>query len=801
MLAIFWRLLAKALYRIFALWSTFLVSVIVFCAIIVLPLFLYFSGDLPDYMQLMQYDPPTITRIYTYDGKLMSEIAKEKRIFRNISHIPDVVIKAFIAAEDQNYYTHPGIDMSSIFRAVFQNIVNIANDRNPVGGSTITQQVVKNFLLTNEKSISRKIKEAILAYRINKVYSKDRILELYLNQIYLGHGSYGVTSAALGYFNKDLKHILLHEAALLAALPKAPSHLDPAKDSQRVLPRRNWVIDRMLDEGFISKNQAEMAKKMPIKLDSRFETAVLENGYYTESTRLELIERYGYDNVYQDGLSVYTNINTELQKYADEALRSGLIEYDRRHGFTGPISNVKNDIGSWQSALKKISAPDAIGNWDMAVILDLEPDYAKIGLKNGSIGKILINNTKWARKRLKNSFLGKSVDSMRDIFAIGDVILVSKESDGVYNLEQIPAANGALVVIHPKTGRVLAMVGGYSFKQSKYNRVIQALRQPGSAFKTFVYLAALEKGYVPTSIVRDSPISIPQGPGKPDWTPKNYEGRVFLGPITMRKAFERSRNLATVHIITKIGARSVGEIAKRFGVYDKAPPNYYSMALGANETTLMKLTAAYSVFANDGAYVEPSLIDRVEDRRGSIIYSSDKSVCNGCGNDDVAPELMMERKYVVDSRTNFQMLSMLQGAVERGTAIRAKSLGRVIAGKTGTSNDANDTWFIGLLPDMAVGVYIGYDAPQTLGSKEQGSSVALPVFMKFISKALGKIPSKEFSIPDGIEFISCDYNTGKPAIFTRNAVMEPVKIGAPEDAPDISVENEVGIFELTEEEE
>jgi penicillin-binding protein 1A len=788
----------QAIYRVIAWWSVALICGLILAVALVLPLFLYFSRDLPDYHQLMEYDPPTITRIYTQDGRLMAELAKERRIFRSIDEIPEVVVKAFIAAEDQNYYTHPGIDISSIARAAVQNILNIGSDRKPVGGSTITQQVVKNFLLTNERSIGRKVREAILAYRINKVYSKSRILELYLNQIYLGNGAYGVTSAALAYFNKDLKYVTLEEAALLAALPKAPSNLDPTRHVDRVKPRRNWVIDRMLEEGFIAKEKAEIAKQKPIKLDSRFEASVLDNGYYTESTRLELIERYGYDSVYQNGLSVYTNINTELQKYADEALRAGLIEYDRKHGFAGPLKNLGSDLTNWQASLKQVAVPEAIGSWQMAVVLEVGAEKAKLGLRNGSIGKIELDSMRWARKRLKRGYVGKNIGAVSEVLSVGDVVLVSsvEQERDVYSLEQIPQVNGALVAMQPHTGKVLAMVGGYSFKESKYNRAIQALRQPGSAFKSFVYLTALEKGYAPTAIVRDEPISISQGPGKPAWTPKNFEGRVFLGRITMRKALEKSRNLATVHIVTRVGAHAVGEVAMRLGVYDKIPPAYYSMALGANETTLMKLTAAYATFASGGALIEAKLLDRVQDRKGNLIYTSDVRKCDGCvmqGDEGIMedPTLRATRNYVLDGRTNYQLLSMLQGAVERGTAGRAKAIGKVVAGKTGTSNDANDTWFIGFSPDLVVGVFVGHDAPQSLGDKEQGASVALPIFVRFMSKALAKMPNKEFEVPEGIEFVDVDYDTGRPATFARRKVSEPVKIGAPED----SLEFDEGVSE------
>ncbi|MDF3048004.1 MAG: penicillin-binding protein 1a [Candidatus Midichloriaceae bacterium] len=767
-----------------AFWCSILLAGIVLLGLFVLPIFLYFSKDLPDYHQLTQYDPPTISRIYSSEGDLMAELAEERRIFRKINEIPEVVINAFISAEDQNYYNHPGIDVVSILRAALQNISNIGSERNPVGGSTITQQVVKNFLLNNERSLSRKIKEAILAYRINKVYSKDRILELYLNQIYLGYGAYGVTSATLSYFNKDLKNINLEEAALLAALPKAPSLLDPTKNPQKSRPRRDWVLDRMQEEGFITKEQAAAAKSKPITLSPRFESSILNNGYYTESVRLEMIEKYGHTPLYTEGYSVFTNLNKDLQKYADAALREGLVEYDRRHGYTKPIKTISLTGGDWKKDLGCIETPEGAMYWKLAVVLNVVDAYATVGFKDGNKGNIPLENLKWARKRLKKGYVGKAVESAKDVLAPGDVILVGQNPENSsYTLEQIPEVNGALVVMQPKTGKVLAMSGGYSFKESKYNRAIQAMRQPGSAFKPFVYLAALEKGYSPTSILKDEPIEISQGPDKPAWTPKNYEG-TFMGPIPLRKALEKSRNLATVYLITKVGAKSVGDVATRLKVYDKSPPAYYSMALGAAETTPIRLTAAYATFASEGLLVEPKLIDRVQDRKGNLIYTSDNRVCNGCGGMDSAPgtepSISYAAKNVVEPMVNYQLLSMLQGVVDRGTGVRARKLNKVIAGKTGTTNDSNDAWFIGFTPDLVVGAFIGYDNPRSLGDKEQGASAALPIFIKFMERALKDMPNKQFPVPEGITFVDTDYDTGRPSSFgfRSTIVKEPIIPGA-----------------------
>lgn len=765
----------RTVYKALSFWCSIAIVALLLVGLFVLPVFLYFSKDLPDYKQLIDYDPPTISRIYSAEGDLMSELAVERRIFKKLDEMPQLVINAFIAAEDHNYFEHPGIDVLSIIRAAFQNLSNVGSDRNPVGGSTITQQVVKNFLLTNERSLSRKIKEAILAYRINKVYSKERILELYLNQIYLGNGAYGVTSAALAYFNKDLKNVTIEEAATLAAMPKAPSLLDPTKHLEKATARRNWVIDRMNEEGYISEEQAKNAKATPIKLSPRFESSLLDNGYYNESVRLELIDKYGFDYVYQEGISVFTNLNKNLQKYADEALRAGLIEYDRRHGYRAPVKSVSFKGSDWKAVLNSIDTPEAAGTWRLAIALDVKDSSVDIGYKDGTKGSIPIENMKWARSKLT---------SCKNLLKVGDVILVgtTSENSGA-TLEQIPEVNGALVVIEPKTGKVLALSGGYSFKESKYNRAIQAMRQPGSAFKPFVYLAALEKGYGPTSIVRDEPITISQGPGKPAWTPKNYEGK-FLGEITMRKALEKSRNLATVYLITKVGARKVGEVATRLGVYDSIPPAYYSMALGAVETTPLKLTAAYATFASEGQFITPSLIDRIQDRKGNVIFTSETRRCEGCGGSTEegvvisdSPEVTFNAKYVVDPISNYQLVSMLQGVIDRGTAGRAKRVGKVLAGKTGTSNDSNDTWFIGFSPDLVAGVFVGFDAPKSLGAKEQGASVALPIFIRFMENALKNMPNKEFPIPDGIKFMDVNYDSGTSNNFFGSTVHEPLRPG------------------------
>lgn len=764
------------IFKPFALWCYAIVFFSVLSGLFVLPIFILFSEDLPDYKELQNYNPPTITRIYTYEGDKIAELSKERRVYVDISEIPDTLIKAFLAAEDQNYYSHPGVDIISIARAAIQNIANKGTNKNPVGGSTITQQVVKNFLLTNERTLSRKIKEAILAYRIDKVFTKDKILELYLNQIYLGNGSYGVKSAAIDYFNKSLHNLTIEEAALLAALPKAPSHLDPFKYPKRAKDRRNWVIDRMASEGFITKNEAQDAISNDITLRVKAANNEYKQTYYSEAVRLEVIEQFGKDFLYEKGLTIHTNLVPSLQKIADNALQKGLLTYDKRHGYKGPITNIKFQKSEWKEILKKIKPFTAIESWEYAICLSVDDKQAKIGLSNSKTGAINLKDSLWARKRLRDNFIGEKVSSMKNILKRGDLILVSKKKKNIYKLQQIPDANGALVVMQPYTGKVLALSGGFSFDLSNYNRAIQANRQPGSTFKPFVYLSALEKGYSPLSVVKDEPLTISQGEGKPDWTPKNYSGN-FMGPITMRTALVKSRNLATIRVLMAAGVDKVAETSERFGIYNN-PPKLLSMALGAHETTLLKMVAGYTIIASDGLKITPSLINRINDANGKLIYSTDRRKCIGCFPETpdqhlssfAVPSLEINSQRIVNPQTNYQLLSMLTGVVENGTGRRAKVVGKTLAGKTGTSNKSNDTWFIGFSPDLVAGVYIGYDAPQTLGHYENGAVTALPIFADFMKAALKEVEDKNFPIPDGVEIIEIDKDTGQPVnMFTNSA--------------------------------
>jgi len=691
-----------------------------------------------------------------------------------LSAIPKQVQQAFLAAEDKNFYQHNGIDISGIARAIRENIANFGKGRSMVGGSTITQQVVKNFLLTNEKSIERKIKEAILAFRISNVYSKDRILELYLNQIYLGRGSYGVAAAATTYFNKPMNELTTEEIALLAGMPKAPSNYDPDRNPAAALQRRNYVISRMVDDGHISPEEGARAAATPIKLESRAASDVASAEYFAEEVRRQLAEMYGASVLYEGGLTVKTTVVPEYQKLADQALRHALVEFDRRHGYRGPVAKF-DSIQDWLNDLKKFvkNTPKPIPLFDgqeLAVVIGLDKTKATIGRIDGERATIAMADMKWARKALPNARFGVEPTKPADVLQFGDVVLVRplKEAQNGYALEQIPEINGGLVVMDPHTGRVLAMAGGYAYTGDEFNRATQAYRQPGSSFKPFVYMTALENGLTPSTILMDSPIEIPQGPGLPMWRPQNYGGK-FLGPTTLRSGLEKSRNTITVRIAQMMGLGRVIQVVKRFGIYSSDIPKNYSMVLGAKETTLLRMVTAYSMIANGGYKVESSLIERIHDRTGKIIYRRDKRECKNClvneNNQKTAktpPELPDTRELVMDPRIAYQLTSLMEGVVQRGTATRAKILARPIAGKTGTTNDSRDVWFIGFTPDLVAGIYVGYDQPRNMGKEETGGRVALPGFIEFMQQALADVPPRAFRIPEGIRMVQVDHGSGAP---------------------------------------
>jgi len=754
----------------------------------------HFSKDLPDYSQLQDYEPPVMTRVQAADGSLVAEYARERRLYIPIQAVPKLVINAFLAAEDKNFYEHGGLDFLGIARAAVNYVQNFGSGRHPQGASTITQQVAKNFLLSNEVSFSRKIKEALLALKIERTYSKDKILELYLNEIYLGLGAYGLASASLTYYDKGVNELTVPEAAYLASLPKAPNNYNPFRQRERALERRNWVIDQMAQDGFITSAQADAARRTALGVVQKPPSPhTYAAEYFSEEVRRELFERYGEKKLYEGGLSVRTTLDVKYQALARKVLSEGLERFDEAHGWRGPVAKI--DIsGDWGVKLADVKALADIGPWRLAVVLETSDQSARIGLqparepggfvgKQRDVGIVPLDGVKWARSN------GRAVTKVGQVLNPGDVVYVEPgKVDGQYRLRQVPEISGAIVVEDPWTGRVLAMVGGFSYDQSQFNRATQALRQPGSSFKPIVYAAALDNGYTPSSLVLDAPIEIDQGPGLGVWKPENYE-HDFFGPSTLRFGVEHSRNVMTVRLAQDIGMPLISEYAKRFGVYDNLPP-YLSFALGAGETTLLRMVTAYAMIDNGGRRVKPTLIDRIQDRYGHTVYRHDERECIGCDAkkwaDQPEPSLIDRREQVLDPMTAYQITSIMEGVVQRGTAAGVgfqKEVGKPIAGKTGTTSDYKDAWFIGFTPDVVVGVYMGYDKPRTLGRGETGGHLAAPVVRDFMKVALADKPAVPFRVPPGIKLIRVDLKTGQRAgPDSQKVILEAFKPGtAPPD--------------------
>jgi penicillin-binding protein 1A len=754
----------------------------------------HFSKDLPDYSQLQDYEPPVMTRVHAADGSLVAEYARERRLYIPIQAVPKLVINAFLAAEDKNFYEHGGLDFTGIARAGIIYLQNYGSSRRPQGASTITQQVAKNFLLTNEVSMARKVKEALLALKIERTYSKDKILELYLNEIYLGLGAYGIAAASLVYFDKAVNELTVPEAAYLASLPKAPNNYHPFRQRERAIERRNWVIDRMAEAGFVKTADAEKAKRTPLGVTTKASSArIFAAEYFAEEVRRELYERYGEKKLYEGGLSVRTSLDPKLQVLARKAFTDGIVRFDEAQGWRGPVTKI--DIaGDWGVKLADVKALSDVPPWRLAVVLEVSDQSARIGLQPGrepggfvskerTVGILPLEGMKWAKTG------GKPVGKVGQVVGPGDVVYVEPaKTEGQFTLHQIPEVSGAMVVEDPWTGRVLAMVGGFSFDQSQFNRATQALRQPGSSFKPFVYAAALDNGYTPSTIVLDAPLEIDQGPGVGVWRPENYEGS-FNGPSTLRYGIEHSRNVMTVRLAQDIGMPLIAEYAKRFGVYDDLPP-YLSFALGAGETTLLRMTTAYGMFDNGGRRIKPTLIDRIQDRYGHTVYKHDERECVGCDGkkweNQPEPSLVDRRQQVLDPMTAYQITSMMEGVVQRGTAAGAgfqKEVGKPIAGKTGTTNDEKDAWFIGFTSDIVVGVYMGYDKPRHLGRGATGGHLSAPIVRDFLKVALADKPSVPFRVPPGIKLIRVDLKTGTRAgPGTERAILEAFKPGtAPPD--------------------
>ncbi|TIO33229.1 MAG: penicillin-binding protein 1A, partial [Mesorhizobium sp.] len=692
----------------------------------------HLTKDLPDYEVLAKYEPPVTTRIHASDGSLMAEYARERRLYLPIQAIPDRVKAAFMSAEDKNFYNHPGIDITGLGRAIIVNLQNFGSGRRQVGASTITQQVAKNFLLTSDQTYERKIKEMILAFRIEQAYSKDRILELYLNEIFFGFGAYGVAGAALTYFDKSVNELTVAEAAYLASLPKGPNNYHPFKHADRAIERRNWVIDQMVENGYVTREEGDKAKAEPLGVKPRRNGSYLFAGeYFTEEVRRQIIARYGENALYEGGLSVRTTLDPKIQLIARKAMQNGLLKYDTLRGYRGPVTHI--DVsGDWGVPLGAVKGLEDVPEWTLAVVLDSSADGLTIGIQparqvSGDLVKDRVEGTVskddmgFAMRHFVN---GKSVraKSPAEVLEPGDVIFVQKNegSDNAYSLRQVPEVEGGLVAMDPHTGRVLAMVGGFSYAQSEFNRATQAMRQPGSSFKPIVYSAALDNGYTPASVIMDGPITIQSG--NTTWTPKNYDGTA-AGPATLRSGIEKSRNLMTVRLANDMGMKLVVEYAERFGVYDHLAP-YLPMALGSGETTVMRMVSAYSIMANGGKSIKPSLIDRIQDRYGKTVFKQDERGCEGCNaaewKNQPEPELVDNSEQVLDPMTAYQITSMMEGVVQRGTGATIAELGRHIAGKTGTTNDEKDAWFIGFTPNLVVGLYMGYDTPRGLGKGATG---------------------------------------------------------------------------------
>lgn len=727
------------------------------------------AKDLPDYEVLSKYEPPVTTRVHASDGALMGEFARERRLYLPIQAVPDRVKGAFLSAEDKNFYHHPGIDVQGLVRAALTNLQTGSKQ----GASTITQQVAKNFLLSSDQTYERKIKEMLLSFRIEQAYSKDRILELYLNEIFFGLGAYGIAGAALTYFDKSVNQLTLAQAAYLAALPKGPSNYHPFKYADRAIERRNWVLDQMVDNGYATKEEGIKAKAEPLGVTPRRNGTYLFAGeYFTEEVRREIMSRYGENALYEGGLSVRTTLDPQLQVMARKAMHNGLMKFDTLRGYRGPVKQI--EMGSdWGVPLGEVPALGDVPEWRLAVVLDANKSGLTVGLQPGrqvsgalaadrDQATVSVDSMKWALRHMVDGKLVKA-KSPAEVLKPGDVIYVQQGDDKEYRLRQVPGISGGMVAMDPHTGRVLAMVGGFSFAESEFNRATQAMRQPGSSFKPIVYAAALDNGYTPASVVMDGPITIESGGEM--WTPKNYDGGA-AGPSTLRNGIERSRNLMTVRLANDMGMKTVAEYAERFGVYDKMQP-FIALSLGSGETTVMRMVSAYSVMANGGRQIKPSMIDRIQDRFGKTVFRHDERTCEACSAaqwvDQPEPDLVDNAEQVLDPMTAYQITSMMEGVVLRGTATTLLELKRPIAGKTGTTNDEKDAWFIGYTPNLVVGLYLGYDQPQQLGKGVTGGGLAAPIFKQFMAEAMNGKPVIDFKVPEGMSLVSINRKTGMKA--------------------------------------
>ena len=770
------------------------------------------SSDLPSLETLTSYEPPVMTRVHAGDGSLLAEYAEQRRLYMPASVLPKRLIHAFISAEDKTFFSHAGIDWQGIVGAVARyGQAKLKGERRQLSGaSTITQQVAKNFLLSSERSFDRKLREALLAQRIEQAFSKEQILELYLNEIYLGLGSYGVAAASLNYFGKSLKDLQLEEMAYLAALPKAPSNYHPFRQTERALERRNWVLGQMHENGYITADELEAARNKPLEVNPRpygVQLFASEIGAeaFAEEVRRDLEKAYGRKRLREGGLSVRTTLDLKLQIFARQALQRGLMKFDRERGWRGPVARIDLAEGEWGAALGKIKAYDDLRPWRLAVVLEVTPEFAKVGLqpsklKSGKLDKtrqtvqLPVKYMTWAREHIPGKdgkySLGEVITSVDQVLNVGDVVYAApSREEGQQHLVQVPEVEGALVALDPHTGRVLALSGGFSYAKSQFNRAVQAKRQPGSSFKPFVYAAALDNGYTPASVILDAPFEIELSNGE-KWAPKNYTNK-FYGPSTLRRGIELSRNVMTVRLAHDMGMQKVVDYARDFGVYDNLRP-LLSMSLGAGETSLLRMTAGFSMFVNGGKRILPSLVDRVQDRHGRTVFRHDSRDCSACKaqkwDGQAEPELVDARRAVINPYTAYQITSMMEGVVQRGTAKKAFAEFDVpIAGKTGTTNDEKDAWFVGFSPDLAVGVYVGYDNPRPMGKKASGGGLAAPIFADFMKLALRGQPHTPFRVPRGIQLIPINPKSGQRAPYgSDTTILEAFKPGE-EPAEDNSV--------------
>lgn len=771
----------RAFFSFFGTIFTFVTMALAIVALSIGAVFWMYGRDLPSHEALAQYKPPTISRIYSNEGRIIDEFAQERRLFVPSDEIPELVKQAFISAEDKNFYHHSGYDARGIAAAAFEAVRS--RGRNVRGASTITQQVMKNFLLSGDRKIERKIKEIILATRVEETLNKDQILELYLNEIFLGQNSYGVAAAAQTYFNKSLSDLTPHEAATLAAMPKAPGKFHPVRNKERVTDRRNYVLKEMADNGYISVELAKAEQALPLlsvqngDFDS-FKSGLPPRDYFTDEIRRQLSQDFGEEEFFTGGMTVRATIDPEMQKVAARALRHALEKYDRAQGVwrgTGEKldTGLLGDEAAWREALAALELPrdvDLDGKWHLAVVLKVGKNDAQIGIENVDDDAdghwIPAKDVTWARKLLEDGKRGKKAKVAGDLLEEGDVVLVraiTKDDTGDFvrwSLRQVPEVQGGFMAMDVNNGRVIAMQGGFSYQDTVFNRTTQAKRQPGSSFKPFVYASALDSGYSPATIVIDAPIEIdtPQGV----WRPRNSTNK-FYGPTPLRTGIEMSRNLMTIRLAQEVGMDVVAHYAERFGVYSNMG-QFLANSLGAEETTLFQMVAAYAMFANGGERVEPTLVDRVQDRYGETIYRHDKRECTDCDSPDISanrgPRIVSNRERVMDAVTAYQLTSMMEGVVTRGTASSQIRLPVPVAGKTGTTNEAKDVWFVGFTSTVVAGCYIGHDRPRPLGRGAYGGTTCGPVFQEFMSEAIKKYGGGKFRVPPGGHFIKIDRYTG-----------------------------------------